>query len=158
MTDNAAGNAAGSAAGIEAGSAAGAESGIGAGTGAGNDVAALQRRLAEFAAARDWQPYHTPKNLAAALSVEAAELLEIFQWLTPEQAERVMDDPESGHRVADEVADVLAYLLQFCEVLGVDPLAALAAKIDRNEVRFPARRRAGGGDDGVETGDRHSSE
>ncbi|GEB56202.1 hypothetical protein GCM10017674_33440 [Streptomyces gardneri] len=129
---------------------------------AGHDVAALQRRLAEFAAARDWQPFHTPKNLAAALSVEASELLEIFQWLTPEQAERVMDEPESAHRVADEVADVLAYLLQFCEVLGVDPLVALAAKIDRNEVRFPVRRRdgggVGGGADGVETGDRHSSE
>ncbi|MCX5229298.1 nucleotide pyrophosphohydrolase [Streptomyces sp. NBC_00233] len=127
-----------------------------------NDVAGLQRRLAEFAAARDWQPYHTPKNLAAALSVEAAELLEIFQWLTPEQAERVMEDPESAHRVADEVADVLAYLLQFCEVLGVDPLAALAAKIDRNELRFPARRRGGGRGEGGEKGDsgrdRHSSE
>ncbi|MEW1905426.1 nucleotide pyrophosphohydrolase [Streptomyces sp. NPDC086147] len=103
----------------------------------------LRRRLVEFAAARDWQPYHTPKNLAAALSVEAAELLEIFQWLTPEQAERVMEDPESAHRVADEVADVLAYLLQFCEALGIDPLAALAAKIDRNELRFPAKRRGG---------------
>ncbi len=109
----------------------------------GNDVAGLQRRLAEFAAARDWQPYHTPKNLAAALSVEASELLEIFQWLTPEQAERVMDDSGSAHRVADEVADVLAYLLQFCTVLGIDPLAALAAKIDRNEVRFPVRKRGG---------------
>ncbi len=115
---------------------------------AGNDVAGLRRRLVAFAAARDWQPYHTPKNLAAALSVEAAELLEIFQWLTPEQAERVMEDPESAHRVADEVADVLAYLLQFCEALGVDPLAALAAKIDRNEVRFPAKRRGGGGEEG----------
>ncbi|MEE1819517.1 nucleotide pyrophosphohydrolase [Streptomyces sp. SP18ES09] len=115
------------------------------------DVAGLQRRLVEFAAARDWQPYHTPKNLAAALSVEAAELLEIFQWLTPEQAERVMEDPEKAHRVADEVADVLAYLLQFCQVVGVDPLAALAAKIDRNELRFPARRR-GGGADGVGDG------
>ncbi|GGY53732.1 nucleotide pyrophosphohydrolase [Streptomyces tanashiensis] len=127
-----------------------------------NDMAGLQRRLAEFAAARDWQPYHTPKNLVAALSVEAAELLEIFQWLTPEQAERVMEDPESAHRVADEVADVLAYLLQFCQVLGVDPLAALAAKIDRNEVRFPVRRRGGGGEgggaDGTMDGDRHSSE
>ncbi|MFI9114306.1 nucleotide pyrophosphohydrolase [Streptomyces venezuelae] len=123
-----------------------------------NDVAGLQRRLAEFAAARDWQPYHTPKNLAAALSVEAAELLEIFQWLTPEQAEGVMDDPGSAHRVADEVADVLAYLLQFCEVLGVDPLAALAAKIDRNEVRFPVRRRGEGGAEGGTTADRHSSE
>ncbi|MFE7585760.1 nucleotide pyrophosphohydrolase [Streptomyces gardneri] len=132
----------------------------------GHDVAALQRRLAEFAAARDWQPFHTPKNLAAALSVEASELLEIFQWLTTEQAERVMDEPESAHRVADEVADVLAYLLQFCEVLGVDPLVALAAKIDRNEVRFPVRRRDGGGvgggagegAGGADTGDRHSSE
>ncbi|MFD7766826.1 nucleotide pyrophosphohydrolase [Streptomyces sp. NPDC059787] len=101
------------------------------------DLAGLRHRLAEFAAARNWQPYHTPKNLAAALSVEASELLEIFQWLTPEESARVMDDPDTAHRVNDEVADVLAYLLQFCEVLGVDPLAALAAKIDRNERRFP---------------------
>lgn len=102
-----------------------------------SEVAGLQRRLAAFAAARDWGQYHTPKNLAAALSVEASELVEIFQWLTPEQSARVMEKPETAHRVADEVADVLAYLLQFCEVLGIDPLAALAAKIDRNEVRFP---------------------
>ncbi|MEU3685507.1 nucleotide pyrophosphohydrolase [Streptomyces sp. NPDC030592] len=101
------------------------------------DLPALRRRLAEFAAARDWQPYHTPKNLAAALSVEASELLEIFQWLTPEQSARVMTDPDTAHRVRDEVADVLAYLLQFCEVLGVDPLAVLEAKIERNESRFP---------------------
>ncbi|MFC8013586.1 nucleotide pyrophosphohydrolase [Streptomyces cinereoruber] len=116
-------------------------------------VAGLRRRLVAFAAARDWQPYHTPKNLAAALSVEAAELLEIFQWLTPEQAERVMEDPESAHRVADEVADVFAYLLQFCEALGIDPLAALAAKIDRNELRFPATRRDGGDERGGKRGE-----
>ncbi|MGW2057926.1 nucleotide pyrophosphohydrolase [Streptomyces sp. NPDC001840] len=102
-----------------------------------HDVAGLQRALAAFAAARDWEPYHTPKNLAAALSVEASELLEIFQWLTPEQSARVMEDPGSAHRVADEVADVLAYLLQFCEVLGIDPLAA---KMERNEVRYPPKR------------------
>jgi NTP pyrophosphatase (non-canonical NTP hydrolase) len=100
-------------------------------------LAELQRRLARFAAARNWQPYHTPKNLVAALSVEASELVEIFQWLTPEESARVMDDPDTAHRVADEVADVLAYLLQLCEVLGIDPLAALAAKIERNEQRFP---------------------
>ncbi|MER7760201.1 nucleotide pyrophosphohydrolase [Streptomyces sp. NPDC097619] len=100
-------------------------------------LAELQLRLVEFAAARGWGPYHTPKNLAVALSVEAAELVEIFQWLTPEQSERIMEDPESAHRVADEAADVLAYLLQFCQVLGVDPLRALAAKIERNETRFP---------------------
>lgn len=100
-------------------------------------LAVLQQRLSEFAAARSWQPFHTPKNLAAALSVEAGELLEIFQWLTPEQAAAIMDDPESAHRVRDEVADVLAYLLAFCTAVDVDPLAALAAKIERNEVRFP---------------------
>lgn len=101
------------------------------------DLAVLQRRLAEFAAARHWQPYHTPKNLVAALSVEASELVEIFQWLTPEESARVMTDPRAAHRVRDEIADVLAYLLQLCEVLGVDPLTALEAKIDRNERRFP---------------------
>ncbi|MFF4580692.1 nucleotide pyrophosphohydrolase [Streptomyces sp. NPDC001389] len=110
----------------------------------------LQRRLAEFAAARDWAPYHTPKNLAVALSVEAAELVEIFQWLTPEQSAAIMEKPENAHRVADEVADVLAYLLQFCEVLGVDVLDALAAKIERNERRFPAT--------GTSTPECHSSE
>ncbi|CAM5646519.1 hypothetical protein SFUMM280S_06140 [Streptomyces fumanus] len=107
-----------------------------------HDLAALQHRLAEFAAARAWQPYHTPKNLVTALSVEASELVEIFQWLTPEESARVMDDPDTAYRVRDEVADVLAYLLQFCAVLGVDPLAALAAKIDRNERRFPRARPA----------------
>ncbi|MDJ0465350.1 nucleotide pyrophosphohydrolase [Streptomyces sp. H27-C3] len=112
------------------------------------DVQGLQRRLAEFATARGWEPYHTPKNLAVALSVEASELVEIFQWLTPEESARVMEDSRSAHRVADEAADVLAYLLQFCEVLGVDVLAALAAKIDRNEHRFPV----------PESKNRHSSE
>ncbi|SCD35094.1 NTP pyrophosphatase, house-cleaning of non-canonical NTPs [Streptomyces sp. ScaeMP-e83] len=115
------------------------------------DVAELQRRLAAFAAARDWGQYHTPKNLASALSVEASELVEIFQWLTPEQSARIMDEPEAAHRVADEVADVLAYLLQFCEVLGIDPLRALAAKMDRNEKRFPVPNP-------LEPQDRHSSE
>lgn len=113
-------------------------------TGQPLDVAGLQRRLVDFAAARDWQPFHTPKNLASALSVEAAELLEVFQWLTPEQAAGVMADPATAHRVRDEVADVLAYLLQFCAVLDVDVLAALDAKIDRNELRFPRSPRASG--------------
>ncbi|MFD5791230.1 nucleotide pyrophosphohydrolase [Streptomyces sp. NPDC127037] len=127
------------------------------------DVRALQQRLADFAAARDWGPYHTPKNLASALSVEAAELLEIFQWLTPEQSARVMKDPATAPRVADEVADVLAYLLQFCEVLGIDVLAALAAKIERNASRFPVPESAPGPVPGpvhgsTGTQDRHSSE
>ena len=103
------------------------------------DVDELQRRLTQFAAARDWEKFHTPKNLATALVVEAAELAEIFQWLTPDQSLNVMSDPETAARVQDEMADVLSYLLQLATACGVDVLTALAAKIERNEKRFPAR-------------------
>ncbi|NUP53748.1 MAG: nucleotide pyrophosphohydrolase [Catenulispora sp.] len=101
------------------------------------DIASLQERLSEFAAAREWGRYHTPKNLAMALMVEAGELAEIFQWLTPEESADVMSDPEKAFRVRDEVADVLAYLLQLASACEVDVLTALADKIDRNERRFP---------------------
>ncbi|MGW1148642.1 nucleotide pyrophosphohydrolase [Streptomyces sp. NPDC002454] len=100
-------------------------------------VAQLRDRLVEFARVRDWGRYHTPKNLAMALSVEASELVEIFQWLTPEESVRITADPERAQHVREEVADVLAYLLQFCATLDIDPLTALADKIDRNEKRFP---------------------
>jgi NTP pyrophosphatase (non-canonical NTP hydrolase) len=103
----------------------------------GVDVDVLRSRLAEFAAARDWQVFHTPKNLAMALVVEAGELVEIFQWLTPEESSGVSDDPALLSRARDEVADILAYLLQFADSCGIDPLAALAEKIERNEKRFP---------------------
>ena len=102
------------------------------------DIATLQQRLTEFAESRRWGPYHTPKNLAMALTVEASELAEIFQWLTPEESADVMSDPDKAFRVRDEVADVLAYLLQLASACGVDVLRALSEKIDRNEVRFPA--------------------
>lgn len=105
------------------------------------DLATLQRRLEAFAAARGWGPYHTPKNLVMALTVEASELAEIFQWLTPEEAAAVMSDPDKAFRVRDEVADVLAYLLQLASVCGVDVLAALADKMERNELRFPVPKR-----------------
>jgi NTP pyrophosphatase (non-canonical NTP hydrolase) len=106
------------------------------------DVNELQRRLAGFAAARDWERFHTPKNLATALVVEAAELAEIFQWLTPEQSVEVMADAEAAARVRDEMADVLSYLLQLATACKVDVLSALAAKIERNEQRFPVPDRA----------------
>lgn len=102
------------------------------------DLAALQQRLTDFAEARGWGPFHTPKNLAMALTVEASELAEIFQWLTPEESADVMSDPDKAFRVRDEVADVLAYLLQLAGACGVDVLQALSEKIDRNDVRFPA--------------------
>lgn len=105
-------------------------------------VSELQRRLSAFAAARDWERFHTPKNLATALVVEAGELAEIFQWLTPEQSLEVMQDTKKAEQVRDEVADVLSYLLQLATACGVDPLVALAEKIERNESRFPATKRS----------------
>jgi NTP pyrophosphatase (non-canonical NTP hydrolase) len=98
----------------------------------------LTERLRGFAAARDWEQFHTPKNLAMALSGEAGELISLFQWLTPEQSMRVMDDAELAPKVTDELADVLLYLLQLADVLKVDLPEAAHAKMDRNEHRFPA--------------------
>ena len=102
------------------------------------DLDAVTDRLRAFARARDWEQYHSPKNLAMALSVEAGELLEIFQWLTAEQSDPVAWSTETRSHVEEEVADVLIYLLRFADVAGIDVGAAVDAKIIRNEGRFPA--------------------
>lgn len=98
------------------------------------DLGAWQARLRAFAEARDWPQFHNPKNLATALSVEASELLEIFQWLTPDQADRVMSSDRSPD-VRDEVADIAIYLLFFLDRTGIDLEAALEDKMRRNEQR-----------------------
>jgi dCTP diphosphatase len=99
---------------------------------------ALQQRLAAFAAARDWDQFHSPKNLAMALSVEAAELVEEFQWLTEEQSKAL--DAERRERVRLELADVFIYLLRVADKLGVDLLQAAEDKLVLNESRYPADR------------------
>lgn len=98
-------------------------------------LAGLRRDLRRFADARDWQQFHTPKNLAMALSVEAAELLECFQWLTPEQSARLA----AGDRraVEEEVADVLLYLLRLSDVLDIDLLQAAQRKMALNARKYP---------------------
>ena len=101
------------------------------------DIAALQRELRAFAAARDWQPFHTPKNLAMALMVEAAELQELFQWLTPEQSRTFTQDATAHERVGDEMADVLLYLLQLADYAGVDLEVAVRRKLGKNAVKHP---------------------
>lgn len=111
----------------------------------GMDLSDLQRRLRTFADERDWNQFHTPKNLAMALTAEAGELLEIFQWLTPEEARDVMRDARTAESVRHELADVLAYLVRLADVLEVDLLSALSDKIEVNEVKYPvelARGRA----------------
>ncbi|TCO64500.1 nucleotide pyrophosphohydrolase [Actinocrispum wychmicini] len=98
---------------------------------------ALADRLREFAAARDWGPYHTPKNLVMAMSGEVGEVTELFQWLTPAESANAMADPKLAADIADELADVLLYLVQLADVLGVDLIKAANDKMDRNEHRFP---------------------
>ena len=100
-----------------------------------------QEQLRTFAEERDWTQFHTPKNLATALSVEASELLEIFQWLTPEESQQVMRSPNAD-AVQDEVADVMIYLLRLIDVLGIDLEEVVAAKIERNAARFPSDSRS----------------
>jgi NTP pyrophosphatase (non-canonical NTP hydrolase) len=106
------------------------------------DVKDLQRRLREFAAARDWQRYHSPKNLAMALTVEAAELLELFQWLTTAESHTLTQDAADKERVGDELADVLLYLLQLADHTGVDLEAAVEHKLRKNAVKHPAKHPA----------------
>jgi NTP pyrophosphatase (non-canonical NTP hydrolase) len=102
------------------------------------DMAELTTRLREFAAARDWERFHTPKNLVMALGGEMGELTELFQWLTPDESAAAMLDEDLAAHINDEMADVLIYLVRLADILGVDLLAAAAAKIERNETRFPA--------------------
>ncbi|WP_409461802.1 nucleotide pyrophosphohydrolase [Amycolatopsis sp. GA6-003] len=97
----------------------------------------LTQRLRDFAAARDWEPFHTPKNLTMALSGEVGELIALFQWLTPEEAANWRADPDREFNVQDEIADVMLYLVRLADVLGIDLLEAANAKVDRNEKRFP---------------------
>ena len=100
-------------------------------------LAALRQRVAEFVAARDWEQFHVPKNLSIAVAVEAAELMEHFQWLSHEQAAVAMQDDEKRAAVADELADVLIYALSLANALDVDVSAAILNKLARNERRFP---------------------
>jgi len=103
------------------------------------DVKALQIQLRDFAAARGWQSYHTPKNLAMALMVEAAELQELFQWLTPAESSTLTQAAADKERVADEIADVLLYLLQLADHTGVDVEEAVERKLRKNAAKHPSR-------------------
>jgi dCTP diphosphatase len=105
------------------------------------DLLELRDRLREFADARDWNQFHSPKNLAMALIAEAAELVEHFQWLTEEESTHLA--PQKKAEVADELADVLTYLVRMADKLDIDLLAAASAKIERNEARYPADRARG---------------
>ncbi len=96
----------------------------------------LREALRRFADERDWERFHVPKNLAMALIVEAAELVEHFQWLTPQEAAEL---PQARRaEVADEIGDVLLYLVRLSDRLGIDPVEAARAKMVKNALKYPA--------------------
>ena len=108
-----------------------------------SDIEDLTTAIREFAQQRDWERFHTPKNLAMALSVEVAELVELFQWLTPEESAALVDTPEGRAAIEDELADIAIYLLRLADVLGVDIPAAVGDKVQRNRDRFPKQSETG---------------
>jgi dCTP diphosphatase len=101
-------------------------------------IAELQARVRAFADARDWARFHSPRNLAMALSVEAGELLELYLWSEDAGPQPLV--PERAPKVADEAADVMICLLNFCERAGIDLAAAVQSKLARAEAKYPADR------------------
>lgn len=98
----------------------------------------VRKRLREFAAVRDWDQFHSPKNLSMALSVEASELVECFQWLTEEQSRSL--NAEQLAAVTDEIADVQLYLIRLADKVGIDISVAIEQKIKKNEAKYPAEK------------------
>ncbi len=101
------------------------------------DIKSVQQQLREFAEARDWEQFHSPKNLAVALAVEAAELMEPFQWLTEDESRHLGEKPAEYAQVSEEIADVLIYLLRLADQLDIDLEQAVYAKMRKNGEKYP---------------------
>jgi dCTP diphosphatase len=106
-------------------------------------VAELRELIDRFVAERDWSQFHTPKNLSMALAIEAAELMEHFQWLTPEESWAIRDDPEKLAEVGEELADVFGYCLAMASELGIDMASTVRRKMVKNAEKYPAERYRG---------------
>jgi NTP pyrophosphatase (non-canonical NTP hydrolase) len=103
-------------------------------------LADLRAKLAAFIAEREWGGYHDPKNLSMSIAIEAAELMEHFQWLRSEELAAYVADPKRRAEIADEVADIVCYVLSLANALGIDVSDAVAAKIDKNAVKYPVEK------------------
>ena len=103
-------------------------------------VAELTRLVEDFVAERNWQPFHDPKNLSTSIAIEAAELMEHFQWLRSEELGSVREQEDVMAQVREEAADIAAYLLSFCATMGIDLSSALQAKMKKNAVKYPVPR------------------
>jgi NTP pyrophosphatase (non-canonical NTP hydrolase) len=103
-------------------------------------VAALQSALEQFTRERDWSRFHSPKNLAMALTGEVGELVELFQWMTEAESQRAGEQARTARAVRDELADVMIYLVRLAAVLGVDLDEAVRTKLAANALKYPADR------------------
>jgi NTP pyrophosphatase (non-canonical NTP hydrolase) len=103
----------------------------------------LREAVARFAAERQWEPFHTPKNLAMGTAIEAAELMEHFLWIEGDASRQAANDPQRREQIADEMADVACYLLNMSNVLGIDLSDAIVAKIAKNAIKYPAEQYRG---------------
>ena len=101
-------------------------------------VGELRQAVAAFVNARDWQPFHTAKNLSMSIAIEAAELMEHFQWLTPDEVLAALGKPAERAAVAGELADIVIYCLSLSNALGLDISTAVLGKLHTNEDRYPA--------------------
>ena len=101
-------------------------------------VGQLRQAVDAFVDARDWQPFHSPKNLSMSIAIESAEVMERFQWLTTDEAQAAVQDPTERAAVADELADIMIYSLSLINALDLDVSSAVLGKLETNEHRYPA--------------------
>ena len=104
------------------------------------DIKKLQKKVIEFRDKRDWAQYHNPKDLAISLSLEAAELLEIFQWKDAEEVEAVRSNDGGRERIKEELGDILIYALNMCDAVGLDPTDVILSKLKINEEKYPVEK------------------
>ena len=106
-------------------------------------ISELKTRVLAFVRERDWEQFHSPKNLSMALAAETGELMEHFLWATPEASKTIANEPTKRAKIADELADVVIYALEFANITGLDVAAAIEAKMLANAKKYPVEKARG---------------
>lgn len=103
-------------------------------------ISQLKTLVGTFVRERDWEKFHSPKNLAMSISIEAAELMEIFQWFDTKGAASLLNKPQKAEHIKEELADILIYLISFCNLYKIDMADIIADKLRKNKSKFPAKQ------------------
>ena len=112
-------------------------------TDSSTSLAEIKSRVLAFAHERDWEQFHTPKNLSMALAAEAGELMEHFLWATPEASRTIVQDAAMRRKIEEELADVVIYALEFANMTGIDVAAAIESKMAANAAKYPVEKAKG---------------